>query len=158
MRKLLFLAAMCMLATLAWGATALAQADRDCKDFPSQAAAQSYFDANGGSAANNFDNLDANRNGMACEDYDYGGGSSIPVTTTAPIATTAPITTPMATTAPITIATSATTTPAETTAPVATTSTSSALPDTGGPVLLLPATALLVGSGLLALRLRRRNS
>ena len=36
--------------------------------------------------------------------------------------------------------------------------TTATLPNTGGPVLLLPAAALLLGSGLLVLRLVRRNS
>lgn len=42
-------------------------ADRDCTDFASQADAQGYFDANGGSAANNVDGLDSDRDGWACE-------------------------------------------------------------------------------------------
>ena len=154
-----------MLSALAWAPTALAQADRDCKDFPSQAAAQSYFDANGGSAANNFNNLDANHNGMACENYNYSGGSSTPAATTtpatttiAPVSTTAPVTVPMATTAPASTSTTAASAPAETTVPVTTNSTSGVLPDTGGPLLLLPAAALLLGSGLLVLKLTRRNS
>ena len=46
--------------------------DRDCRDFPSQNAAQVYFTAIGGSAANNADDLDANHNGIACELYEYG--------------------------------------------------------------------------------------
>ena len=53
---------------------ALAQADKDCADFSSQAEAQAYFEANGGSPANNVDNLDADHDGQACEAFDYGGG------------------------------------------------------------------------------------
>lgn len=45
--------------------------DKDCRDFPSQAAAQAYFTSIGGSATNNADDLDANHNGIACEDYNY---------------------------------------------------------------------------------------
>jgi hypothetical protein len=53
--------------------------DKDCRDFVSQSAAQSYFTAIGGSATNNADDLDANHNNIACEDYNYGtsGGASI---------------------------------------------------------------------------------
>lgn len=47
---------------------ALAQgADRDCPDFPSQAAAQKYFVDRGGSPDNNVDRLDRDRDGVACE-------------------------------------------------------------------------------------------
>lgn len=41
--------------------------DRDCSDFPNQPAAQAYFDQNGGSPTNNFDGLDADHDGIACE-------------------------------------------------------------------------------------------
>jgi len=40
--------------------------------FSSQAEAQTYFEANGGSPTNNVDNLDADHDGQACEDFDYG--------------------------------------------------------------------------------------
>jgi hypothetical protein len=43
-------------------------------DFSSQAEAQAYFEANGGSPSNNVDNLDADHDGQACEAFDYGGG------------------------------------------------------------------------------------
>jgi hypothetical protein len=53
---------------------ALAQdGDKDCADFASQAEAQAYFEANGGSPTNNVDNLDADHDGQACEDFDYDG-------------------------------------------------------------------------------------
>jgi hypothetical protein len=45
-----------------------ALADKNCDDFSSQAAAQQYFDANGGSPSNNVDGLDADADGVACED------------------------------------------------------------------------------------------
>ncbi len=45
---------------------------KSCKDFASQAEAQAYFEAHGGSPVNNVDNLDRNRNGIACEVYPYG--------------------------------------------------------------------------------------
>ena len=53
---------------------------KSCKDFASQAEAQAYFDAHGGSPVNNVDNLDHNRNGIACEVYPYGR-SELPVPT-----------------------------------------------------------------------------
>lgn len=43
-------------------------ADRDCPDFRNRAAAQTYFDAAGGSRLNNVDGLDRDRDGLACED------------------------------------------------------------------------------------------
>jgi hypothetical protein len=36
---------------------------------------QAYFEANGGSPTNNVDNLDADHDGQACEDFDYGDGT-----------------------------------------------------------------------------------
>lgn len=41
--------------------------DMDCGDFDSQAAAQNYFENNGGGPNNNVDNLDADGDGIACE-------------------------------------------------------------------------------------------
>lgn len=41
--------------------------DRDCSDFSSQAAAQHYFDSQGGGPNNNVDNLDADGDGRVCE-------------------------------------------------------------------------------------------
>ena len=43
------------------------EADRNCPDFPDQAAAQHFFTSHGGSPANNFDDLDADHDGIACE-------------------------------------------------------------------------------------------
>lgn len=43
------------------------EADRDCSDFPSQAAAQRFFVEHGGSRSYNFDDLDADGDGIACE-------------------------------------------------------------------------------------------
>jgi hypothetical protein len=69
---LLLIAALAL--ALSAAPAALAQADKDCADFSSQAAAQAYFEANGGSPTNNVDNLDADHDGQACEAFDYGGG------------------------------------------------------------------------------------
>ena len=60
-------------------------ADKNCADFPSQAAAQAYFASIGGSATNNADDLDANHNGIACEDYNYPAAGT-PSAATAPLA------------------------------------------------------------------------
>jgi Excalibur calcium-binding domain len=57
-------------------------ADRDCPDFASQAEAQAAFDAVPGDP----ERLDANNNGVACEEYGYAAGS--PTSTKAPAATT----------------------------------------------------------------------
>jgi endonuclease YncB( thermonuclease family) len=42
-------------------------AEKDCSDFPNQAAAQRDFTSHGGSPTNNFDDLDADHDGLACE-------------------------------------------------------------------------------------------
>jgi len=61
--------------------------DRDCSDFANQAEAQRFFEAHGGSATNNFDNLDGDGDGVACESLPCpcaraggggGGGGSTP--------------------------------------------------------------------------------
>ncbi len=49
-----------------------AAGSKSCKDFASQPEAQAYFEAHGGNAQNNVDNLDHNHNGIACEVYPYG--------------------------------------------------------------------------------------
>ncbi len=42
--------------------------DRDCSDFKTHAEAQQYFDSHGGSASNNFDDLDgSDHDGRVCE-------------------------------------------------------------------------------------------
>ena len=58
--------------------------DRDCGDFSTQQDAQDYFDDQGGDETNNVDNLDADGDGIACEDLastptggvDTGGGGT----------------------------------------------------------------------------------
>ena len=76
-----------------WYDRASASADKDCSDFANQAQAQSYFRSHGGSPSNNFDNLDADHDGIACESLPCpcsstssgsgggggGGGSAHPV-------------------------------------------------------------------------------
>ena len=74
MRRMAFLLITALVLALSAAPAALAQADKDCADFSSQAEAQAYFEANGGSPTNNVDNLDADHDGQACEAFDYGGG------------------------------------------------------------------------------------
>ena len=74
MRRMTFLLIAGLVLALSAAPAALAQdADKDCADFGSQAEAQAYFEANGGSPTNNIDNLDADHDGQACEAFDYGG-------------------------------------------------------------------------------------
>jgi hypothetical protein len=74
MRRMAFLLIAALVLALSAAPAALAQAaDKDCADFSSQAEAQAYFEANGGSPTNNVDNLDADHDGQACEAFDYGG-------------------------------------------------------------------------------------
>jgi hypothetical protein len=73
MRRMTFLLITALVLALSAAPAALAQdRDKDCADFSSQAEAQTYFEANGGSPTNNVDNLDADHDGQACEDFDYG--------------------------------------------------------------------------------------
>ena len=74
MRRMAFLLITALVLALSAAPAALAQADKDCADFSSQAEAQAYFEAHGGSPTNNVDNLDADHDGQACEAFDYGGG------------------------------------------------------------------------------------
>jgi Excalibur calcium-binding domain len=48
--------------------------DRDCPDFSSQEEAQRFFESQGGPGQDPH-RLDADDDGQACEDFDYGGGS-----------------------------------------------------------------------------------
>jgi micrococcal nuclease len=41
--------------------------DKDCSDFKTHSEAQAYFDAGGGSSSNNYDGLDGDHDGIACE-------------------------------------------------------------------------------------------
>ncbi len=49
------------------GVSLALEPDRDCSDFADQAEAQQFFEAHGGSATNDFDNLDGDGDGLACE-------------------------------------------------------------------------------------------
>ncbi len=63
-------------------APASAQGDLTCPSFSSdQAAAQAYFEAGGGSATSNYQGMDADGNGIACDEpgaFEGGGPSAGP--------------------------------------------------------------------------------
>jgi Excalibur calcium-binding domain len=49
------------------GRASARERDRDCDDFKTQSAAQHFFVSHGGSRRNNFDDLDEDGDGIACE-------------------------------------------------------------------------------------------
>lgn len=57
---------------------ASAAPDKGCGDFTSQAAAQTYFAAAGGSIVDDVDQLDNNHDGVACEDFPFLEATSVP--------------------------------------------------------------------------------
>ena len=65
------------------------EADRDCNEFSNQAAAQAFFVEHGGSASDNFDDLDADHDGVACESdpcpCSTGSPAPVPAPTPAPV-------------------------------------------------------------------------
>lgn len=69
LRSLSAAALLATVAALPLAGTAFAQ-DRNCKDFASQADAQAAL------TPGDPENLDANDNGVACEDHDYGVAST----------------------------------------------------------------------------------
>ena len=72
MRKVLLLAALAMAATLVFAPAVLAQQDYDCADFATQEEAQGFL-----SAGDPY-GLDADSDGVACEELPDGGGGSSP--------------------------------------------------------------------------------
>jgi Excalibur calcium-binding domain len=76
------------------GTTASGVGDLDCRDFASQADAQTYFDSKGGSRSNNVDALDWNHNGVPCEvneDWDaHSPRWPVPTVTPTPVPTVTP--------------------------------------------------------------------
>ncbi len=141
MKRLLYLAALSMVATLMLAPAALAQtrgpsgADGsfNCSDFDEQGQAQQFFNQD----LSDPNGLDADDDGQACEELPTvtqegtipGEGESVPATS-AQYQQYAPVT-------PV---------PVE-----------PALPETGGPALLLPVAGLLLATGLLGLVVRRRS-
>ncbi len=73
MRRLLLLAALCALAVLALAPAAMAQTDLNCPDL-SEAEEQAVFNAD----PSDPNNLDANDNGIPCEDDTTDNGSYVP--------------------------------------------------------------------------------
>ena len=124
-----------------------------CEEFvsaagnPSQFQAQQFYDFEATPAQQAA--LDTDNDGFACDSLETSVDNLGIIDADRAAATTSAMTTAPA-------ATTAATTPAATTTAAA--PAASALPDTGGPMLLLPVAALLLGSGLLVLRLVRRNS
>jgi hypothetical protein len=90
MKRVAAVAAPVVLSALLLGAPALAvDDDKDCGDFPSRAAAQAFFVANGGPGSDPH-RLDADDDGQACENHNYGGGAPTTVPKPAPGATRSP--------------------------------------------------------------------
>jgi hypothetical protein len=83
MRRLAVTLALTIAACVPLTGTAFAQADRDCPDFPDQATAQSALESRAGDP----ERLDADHDGVACEDFPYS-------TFTGPSPTAAPPPTP----------------------------------------------------------------
>ncbi len=192
MRKVLLLAALSMAAMLVFAPVALAQADLDCSDFATQPEAQSVLDQD----PSDPNGLDADNDGVACEELPAGGSGTSPEPSspepadpdcvdfaTQPAAQAELDADPSdpngldadddgiaceelagaddSTISPNT-ADDDLATPTAATAQYdqyATRTAATPLPDTGGPVSLmaLAPLALLVGSGLLALRVVRRS-
>jgi endonuclease YncB( thermonuclease family) len=70
-RRFLATAALALVGTIAvllpTGHAAARERDRDCGEFQTQAAAQRFFVGHGGSRSDNFDDLDEDGDGVACE-------------------------------------------------------------------------------------------
>ena len=158
MRRLLYLAALSMVIGLVFAPVALAQSrgpsgadgTYNCEDFDTQPQAQAYYDAQGGLSGPNPADLDDDLDGVPCENLP-GGGGAVPLPTIPegeePVQR-------MPGEARPGIPESAATNQYVPEEPV---SVEPVLPDTGGPALLLPAAGLLLGAGLIGLRLVRRS-
>jgi hypothetical protein len=70
--------------------TAPPSGTKSCADFKTQAEAQTYFTGKGGSKTSNADNLDPNRNGIACEGLP-GTPTTSATPTVAPVGTAKPL-------------------------------------------------------------------
>lgn len=90
-----------LLALLAPSSSLVSAQDLDCGDFSSQSDAQAYFDGGGGSPAYNYNGLDGDGNGLACDGYDYGSSQLPPVIIpSTEVPTDVPVEIPTATLAP----------------------------------------------------------
>jgi hypothetical protein len=119
--------------------------DSDCDQFPSQEAAQDFLDSSDFPGAAGGGDVDADFDGVACDDYDYGASSPTATPSTAPTATPTASATGSATARASVAATSQYSAPS--------------LPETGGfsPVTYLAPVALLVVGGLFAAKIVRRG-
>ena len=137
MRRFSFIAALAMLVSLVFAPAALAQDDDlNCDDFATAA------DATAAMRPGDPDNLDANDNGIACEDSLPAGGTDTSTTSPTASQTATPTATPTA---------SPTASP---------TGTATALPPTGGLSSAgfgIGAAAVLLATGLAAGALVRRT-
>ena len=145
MRKVLLVAALCALAVLTVAPTAMAQTEgvpQNCDDFASQADAQAFYNSD----PSDPEGLDADDDGIACEDSTGGGAMMDESPSPSPSPSASP--TSSATSSASASATSSAT--ASASAP--------ALPETGGSSALVPlaSLALLAGGGLLTAFVARR--
>ena len=67
MMKKAFITILTLGFVLALGLPSAYAADMDCGDFSTWTEAQKYFEDNGGSPTNNFNDLDRDHDGMACD-------------------------------------------------------------------------------------------
>jgi hypothetical protein len=72
-RGVLLVVALVSISALGPPAWAQEEDDLNCEDFPSQAAAQREYEKN---PQNDPNNLDADNDGQACEDFDYSGSGA----------------------------------------------------------------------------------
>ena len=145
MKRLLYLAMVAMVAMLVLAPAAMAQQDLDCSDFATQEEAQAEYNTD----PSDPNGLDADNDGIACETL-QGSPSMAEDETPAPEQDT-DVTDQYATPEAGATADQYVAAPVEEEDTVGT-----ALPDTGGPALLIPAAVLLLGSGLLGMRILRR--
>ena len=149
MRKLLLLAALCALATLAVASTALAQdpSTYNCDDFATQEEAQQFL------LPGDPYLLDADDDGMACDELPSGGSTATSDSTATPEMTTTatPTATPSASGSPTATPTAS--------ASGSASATASVLAATGGAAspLALISIALLIAGGILAAGILRRH-
>lgn len=144
MRRLTLLATIAFVASLFLAPAAMAQNQFNCPDFATQEQAQAVLDQD----SSDPNRLDANSDGVACEDLPSGAGQQQSMMEEQPQQ-------PMM----------ETTTMTETTVmgePTMMGGTTQPLPKSGGPVVggpsvLLPAAALLLGAGVLGFAILRRR-
>ena len=148
MRKVLLLAALAMVATLVFAPAVLAQ-DVDCSEDVPQAEEQAIFEAAGPDDPNR---LDADDDGIACEEPGDSGSTASPTPSASPIAST--------TGGPLTPLPSASGSPSPSASATATpTAAASVLPETGGPAaaISIVSLVLIVGTGIMAFGITRRS-